>query len=1572
MTDNGVGTVVLGASTTMVEAAWQGVATPYVLRRNLTLTGSEVDPALWPVLDLAFVKNKVVLSPGVTLRITRMVLARLRQGLYLQAPGMDLLASLPDPLPNTTANRSEWGHLQMDSVGLVNRACLTPGVATEVAPTIARPVAMAPGTQKVISNASQAGCTPVPSAAGTTDASAAAGTAAAGGGDVPYMSRCYVLTSEYLDLVLLAYNLPSDTSPRPLLAGYVIWISHAAVKCEGYLDQACVQRLGAYTCFALMFPRSNATGAFTQQPSPSPASIGAGGGTGSSSSGNSSSGGVPAANQQPDPASSGGGDGDSSANVGIIVGSIVGGLLLLGTIAAGALLFLRRRRQRRSQCQNPGDAAAAGKADKAGACSSGWGGPCADRDLTTASTDPSSPAHGGGMAGGGKGCVPTSNSWSDLGAAGTGKAGTEGEGGPGTQADDRSGRTAASGPTGGYSGLGFTPRASMEPVTALTPCKPDINMAVRVEPYAPPGSGASQYPRSDSRSRSRSSAAVGGVSAAVQASAAAGGGGGGGGGGGLGKGASFRELSLCSVAEAAASGATEDGGDVGGGSLESQVSAPRYASSLVTADAVAAGGAATSAIREASVLVSVDTATATAYGSTASTGLRVAGGFAARSYGPASGATTVVGGGGVSMSYASSCENSRSNWQQAQAALSADAPVSAASDAGAAAASDAAAASAGGVEPTVTLLPVLRGRGAYGRVVEGIYCGQRVAVKLLNYMPSAAALAAAAAAAAARRSNVGAGASYAATEAAPAPAEQGAGPGDVSDAEPGSDSDGAGGGCSDGDGDATDAAAAAAAATSDGTGVGWIAETHPALRSYVDTSSAALPAPPAGAGDGVSGGLPAAGPAAASGAAPVASAACHAGAAAAQAGNAQAMACGLFDSAPQSLQPCATEISALDSSQQLLSTAGITGGGSRPAAGPILLPPPMLPPPPPMPGRHAAGGGGGGGGRAGVPISAADLLHRHYHPLHNPADASCHSSSLLAPGGTMVVAPLSPQDMFVEWQQRRRQQQQHQPGQQPPGQQPGQQQDGLPGRLIGSTGTYTGPLCCTVLGLSTAGISDAAPPAPTTLDGVFNAAIPLGLSIPGGPAPGPSNHNNNHVNHNQNCVNKNKFAAAVPGAGGAAPAQARERPLVVDLRFGMRAAGAGRSRMVLPAPALKPLGEIWSPMKDAAGAGAGGGAEVDGSVPADADEQSARMQAEAEAEASDRDGAGGQQLARREGEDDCSFDVFGVAAQRAFLQELEVLARMRHPNIVQLLAACATPPQLALVVELMDCSLDQLLHPPGPAVSGWDGGGGAAAGKAGDGASQTGAVGAAASSASASGTLAASLLSYETVLHVALQVAHALDYLHPTIVHRDIKPSNILISNADSATPTVKLADFGLSRLQETVLITKNADVGTAAYMAPELLTTTHGVVTHHVDVYALAVCVWEMLAGQRPWADATMVQIACAVGLRGERPSLDALPPGRCPPPLRSLLAQCWDAVPARRPAASELVKELVLLQQQHKAGVLAPGDDGTAAFSAGTAGLALYDFDMVGGGPGAAARRGHHPVANQLAALIRGGMVS
>ncbi|KXZ50527.1 hypothetical protein GPECTOR_16g702 [Gonium pectorale] len=167
------------------------------------------------------------------------------------------------------------------------------------------------------------------------------------------------------------------------------------------------------------------------------------------------------------------------------------------------------------------------------------------------------------------------------------------------------------------------------------------------------------------------------------------------------------------------------------------------------------------------------------------------------------------------------------------------------------------------------------------------------------------------------------------------------------------------------------------------------------------------------------------------------------------------------------------------------------------------------------------------------------------------------------------------------------------------------------------------------------------------------------------------------------------------------------------------------------------------------------------------------------------------------------------------------------------------------------------------------------------------------------------------VLHISLQVARALAYLHPTVLHRDLKPANVLIANANGDLPIAKLGDFGLSRLASTVLVTRNPEVGTVPYMAPEIFDPSNHEVTDRADMYALGVILWEMLSGCRPWAGNGFVQIAYTVTALRRRLPMDAIPPERRLPKLEALIHECWDADPARRPAAAEAVKVLALAQE-------------------------------------------------------------
>ncbi|KAG2423573.1 hypothetical protein HXX76_015213 [Chlamydomonas incerta] len=281
-----------------------------------------------------------------------------------------------------------------------------------------------------------------------------------------------------------------------------------------------------------------------------------------------------------------------------------------------------------------------------------------------------------------------------------------------------------------------------------------------------------------------------------------------------------------------------------------------------------------------------------------------------------------------------------------------------------------------------------------------------------------------------------------------------------------------------------------------------------------------------------------------------------------------------------------------------------------------------------------------------------------------------------------------------------------------------------------------------------------------------------------------------------------------------------------------------------------------------------------------------------------------------------------ASLMRSFAQEVEVLGRCRHPNVVQLLAACLQPPRLCLVMELMEASLAQALYGPYPPDV-------PALPMPPLAPRPTAAVAMRPPSAVQHGDGGSRLAPLRKVLHITLEVAKALEYLHPTVVHRDLKPGNVLLNDPWGERPVVKITDFGLSRLRVTAVPTLTPEAGTPAYLAPECLDASApgtSVITHRADIYSLGIMTWEMLAGSRPWRGFTIMQMAYKTS-QGERPPLHAIPEARCPPRLRALISAMWDPDPKRRPAAAEVVKLLILIQQEVEHGAPASLQEGSAA---------------------------------------------
>jgi hypothetical protein len=109
-------------------------------------------------------------------------------------------------------------------------------------------------------------------------------------------------------------------------------------------------------------------------------------------------------------------------------------------------------------------------------------------------------------------------------------------------------------------------------------------------------------------------------------------------------------------------------------------------------------------------------------------------------------------------------------------------------------------------------------------------------------------------------------------------------------------------------------------------------------------------------------------------------------------------------------------------------------------------------------------------------------------------------------------------------------------------------------------------------------------------------------------------------------------------------------------------------------------------------------------------------------------------------------------------------------------------------------------------------------------------------------------LTAREALEIVPWLCAALQYAHDQgVLHRDIKPENILLDTQGR----VKVADFGLAKLHDEVkpgvtLTATGAQLGTAAYMAPEQLEKPHEV-DHRADIYSLGVVFYEMLTGELP-----------------------------------------------------------------------------------------------------------------------------
>ncbi|XP_009608795.1 uncharacterized protein [Nicotiana tomentosiformis] len=218
----------------------------------------------------------------------------------------------------------------------------------------------------------------------------------------------------------------------------------------------------------------------------------------------------------------------------------------------------------------------------------------------------------------------------------------------------------------------------------------------------------------------------------------------------------------------------------------------------------------------------------------------------------------------------------------------------------------------------------------------------------------------------------------------------------------------------------------------------------------------------------------------------------------------------------------------------------------------------------------------------------------------------------------------------------------------------------------------------------------------------------------------------------------------------------------------------------------------------------------------------------------------------------------------SFRQEVSLMKRLRHPNILLFMGAVTSSQHLCIVTEFLPRgSLFRLLQRN------------------------------------------ASKLEWRRRIHMALDIARGMNYLHhfnPPIVHRDLKSSNLLVDK----NWTVKVGDFGLSRLKHETYLTTKSGKGTPQWMAPEVLRNEPS--DEKADIYSFGVILWELATEKIPWDNLNSMQVIGAVGFMNQ--GLDI--PKDVNPQWASIIESCWHSEPQLRPTFLELVDKLKDLLRQ------------------------------------------------------------
>ncbi|XP_057870141.2 integrin-linked protein kinase 1 isoform X2 [Cryptomeria japonica] len=235
-------------------------------------------------------------------------------------------------------------------------------------------------------------------------------------------------------------------------------------------------------------------------------------------------------------------------------------------------------------------------------------------------------------------------------------------------------------------------------------------------------------------------------------------------------------------------------------------------------------------------------------------------------------------------------------------------------------------------------------------------------------------------------------------------------------------------------------------------------------------------------------------------------------------------------------------------------------------------------------------------------------------------------------------------------------------------------------------------------------------------------------------------------------------------------------------------------------------------------------------------------------------------------------------SMKSFCNELTLLQKIRHPNVVQFIGAVTQNVPMMIIAEyLPNGDLSSYLKKKGR-------------------------------------------LQPVKAVRFALEIARGMNYLHEckpgAIIHCDLKPKNILRDSGGH----LKVTDFGLGKLlkvssdkvKESHIRPLNDT--SRLYMAPEVYKNED--FDRSVDVFSFCLILYEMIEGTAPFHPNLPEEASRMMALEDKRPPFK-LKSKNCPGELKELIQECWDRNPLVRPTFAEIIVRLEKIKplcEKHK----------------------------------------------------------